>query len=69
MELIANCMGCFVWGFIVWLAGAFIEDGFNLKGIGFFIQIIGITFIASASAMLFFTISIALITSFIALII
>lgn len=69
MELIALCIGCFAWGCVVWLAGAFIEDGLNLKGIGFFIQIIGIIFIASSFAILLFTISAALIIAFIALII
>lgn len=66
MELIALCIGCFIWGYIVWNVGAIIEDGLNLKGIGFFIQIIGIIFIASSSAILLFTISAAFITAFIA---
>lgn len=69
MELIALCIGCFVWGCVVWIVGAFIEDGLNLKGIGFFVQIIGIIFIAFSSAILLFTISAALIIAFIDLII
>lgn len=69
MELMSLCIVSFIWGGILWVAGAFIEDGLNLKGIGFFTRIIGVIFIASSSAILLFTISAALIFAFIALII
>ena len=69
MELMSLCIVGFIWGCILWVAGVFIEDGLNLKGIGFFTRIIGIIFIVSSFTILFFTISATLIIAFIALII
>ena len=67
-ELLACCLGSFIWGFILWASGSFTKDiveaRLGLSGIGFFIQIVGVIFMSVPFVIAIIGISAFIITSF-----
>ena len=63
-ELFAFSVLSFIWGFILWVCGNFIEHKAKITGVGFCIQVIGSIFIVAPFVIAVISASAFIITGF-----